>query len=419
MGTITMLRCISCGTDFAQHEIENHCPTCGPRRGTLDVLYDYETLKRTIGRDSFGGLEDEHSMWRYLPLLPIENRRFIQPLRVGWTPVYPYPDLAAQFDLADLYIKDDGQNPTASCKDRASALVVIKAQEQGRRIVACASTGNTASSLAGFAAATNIDPVIFVPKAAPEAKVMQLLVYGARVFIVNGSYDAAYDLATEAVETFGWYNRSDGSNPYIIEGKKTMAFELAEQLDWNLPDIVLIGVGDGSVISSICKGFDELRTLELISRVPRVIGVQAVGSAPIAAAFADYAGGEVSFEDIEAHTLADSICVGKPRDIVKAVKYVAQNNGEFITVTDEEIVAAILAMARNTGVFPEPAGAAPFAGLSKLVKAGRLSGMRVAVMVTGNGLKDVAAARTAVAAPMEIEPSLDAVKRHLERLSIA
>jgi len=413
MGTITTLRCISCERAFSQHEIEYHCPTCGPRRGTLEVLYDYDGLKQTLSRDTFGGLRDERTMWRYLPLLPIEDRRFIQPLRVGWTPVHPFPALAAEYGLADLYIKDDGQNPTASYKDRASALVVIKAQELKRKVVACASTGNTASSLAGFAAATDLDPIIFVPKAAPEAKVAQLLVYGAKVFVVVGPYDVTYDLATEAVETFGWYSRSDGSNPYIIEGKKTAAFELAEQLEWALPDIVLVSVGDGSVISSICKGFDELLTLGLIERAPQVVGVQAAGSAPIAAAFEGYTGGEVSFADIEAQTIADSICVGKPRDIIKAVKYVAKNNGWYITVTDEEIVAAIALMARRTGVFPEPAGAAPFAGLIKLVEEGKLSGMRVAVMVTGNGLKDIANAQKAVGPPIVIEPSLAAVKEHL------
>ncbi len=417
MGIITTLRCISCEREFSPYEIEYHCPTCGPRRGTLEVLYDYDALKRTLSRDTFGGARDERTMWRYLPLLPIEDRRFIQPLRVGWTPVHPFPALAAEYGLADLYIKDDGQNPTASYKDRASALVVIKAQEKGRKIVVCASTGNTASSLAGFAAATDLDSIIFVPKAAPEAKVTQLLVYGAKVFVVDGPYDVTYDLAAEAVETFGvpfgWYSRSDGSNPYIIEGKKTAAFELAEQLAWNLPDIVLVSVGDGSVISSICKGFDELLILGLIEQVPQVVGVQAAGSAPIAAAFEGYTGGEVAFEDIEAQTIADSICVGKPRDIIKAVKYVAKNNGWYITVTDEEIVAAIALMAGRTGVFPEPAGAAPFAGLIKLVEEGRLSGMRVAVMVTGNGLKDIVTAQRAIGPPIEIEPSLAAVKEHL------
>jgi len=352
-------------------------------------------------------------MWRYLPLLPIENRRFIQPLRVGFTPIYSFPDLASEYGLKKLLIKDDGQNPTASYKDRASAVVVIKAQEKGKSVITCASTGNAASSLAGFSAATDLQTIIFVPRTAPEAKISQLLIYGAKVFLVNGSYDAAYDLAAEAAEVFGWYNRSAAVNPYLVEGKKTGALELAEQLDWKVPDVVLVGVGDGSVVSGICKGFDELLRLDLIERVPQVIGVQAQGSSPIAMAFERYNGNEIVIEDIHAHTIADSICVGKPRDIVKAVTYVARNGGHFVRVSDEEIEEAILTMAKQTGVFAEPAGAAPFAGLVKLAAKGELSGKSAAVMVTGSGLKDVAAVRKIVQTPIEIEPLLDAVREHL------
>ncbi len=412
MGKIKVLRCISCGREFSADEIEYTCPDCGARRGTLEVIYDYETLAKKFNQQALAR-DPERTMWRYLPLLPIEDRRFIQPLRVGYTPVYAFPKLASEYGLKALYIKDDGQNPTASYKDRASAVVVIKAQEKGRPVVTCASTGNAASSLAGFSAATDLETVIFVPRTAPEAKVTQLLIYGAKVFLVNGSYDVAYDLAAEAAEAFGWYNRSAAVNPYLVEGKKTGALELAEQMDWEVPDVVLVGVGDGSVISGICKGFDELHTLGLIERIPRVIGVQAKGSAPIAQAFARYSGGEVTFDDIEAQTVADSICVGKPRDIVKAVKYVARNGGEFITVSDEEIMAAIATMARKTGVFPEPAGATPFAGLIKLAASGKISGKGAAVMVTGNGLKDIGTARRVAGKAIEIEPSLDEVKEHL------
>ncbi len=412
MGEIAKLRCVSCGREFSPDEIDYTCPDCGPRRGTLEVLYDYDALREKLTREHFAH-ETDYSMWRYLPLLPIQNRRFIQPLHVGWTPVYRFPDYARALGLSALYIKDDGRNPTASYKDRASSVVVIKAQEKRRPVVTCASTGNAASSLSGFAAATDLETVIFVPRTAPEAKVAQLLIYGAKVFLVRGSYDVAYDLAAQAAEEFGWYNRSAAVNPYLVEGKKTGALELAEQLGWDPPDFVFVGVGDGSVISGICKGFEELRTLGLIEKIPRVIGVQAAGAAPIAKAFDRYDGSEVRIEDIEAETVADSICVGKPRDIVKAVKYLARNGGKFITVTDAEIVDAIATLARRTGVFAEPAGATPFAGLRKLAASGEIAGKSAAVMVTGNGLKDVAAARRAVGAPIEIDPDLRAVKENL------
>ncbi len=412
MGKIVELRCISCGRSFSPDAIDYTCPDCGSRRGTLEVLYDYDKLKRQLTKDYFKK-QSGQCMWRYLLLLPVNNREYIQPLRVGYTPTYAFDSLANRYGLEQLYIKDDGQNPTASYKDRASAVVVIKAQEKKRPVITCASTGNAASSLAGFSAATTLETVIFVPKTAPEAKVTQLLIYGAKVFLVNGSYDVAYDLASEAAEEFDWYNRSAALNPYLVEGKKTGALELAEQLDWDTPDVVLVGVGDGSVISGICKGFAEFAKLGLIEKIPMVIGVQAEGSAPIAAAFEYYEGGVVKINDVQAETIADSISVGKPRDIVKAVTYVHKNGGRFITVSDEQIKQAISTMARQTGVFAEPAGAAPFAGMVKLAGEGDLTGKRVAVMVTGNGLKDIATARKIVGKPANIEPSLDAVRRHL------
>jgi len=412
MGTIAELRCITCKTTYDPNAVDYTCPACGPRRGTLEVLYDYQTLSETLTPTTFAESGHEN-MWRYLPILPIESRQHIQPLRVGWTPLYEFPRLAAEFGLKALYVKDDGQNPTGSYKDRASSLVVIKAQEKQRPVVTCASTGNAASSLAGFAAATSLETVIFVPKRAPEAKVAQLLVYGAKVFVVSGSYDVAYDLAAEASEAFGWYNRSAAMNPFLVEGKKTGALELAEQLNWNVPDAVFVGVGDGSVISGLCKGFEELQTLGLIDRTPRVIGVQAETSAPITASFRTFDGSHVAINDIEAETVADSICVGKPRDIVKAVTYVHRNGGDFITVNDQEILEAITGLARQTGVFAEPAAATAYAGLCSMVRTGHLAGKSAAIVVSGNGLKDVASARKAVGRPIAIEPSLEEIKEHL------
>lgn len=412
MGRITGLHCVTCGAVYDTKQVEYTCPSCGPRLGTLEVRYDYAAIAKTMTRDVFAesGLE---SMWRYMPLLPIESDEFIQPLRVGWTPLHPFPALAREMNLSALYIKDDGQNPTASYKDRASSIVVIKAQEKNKTVVTAASTGNAASSLAGFAAATPLETIIFVPKTAPEAKVAQLLVYGARVFLVNGSYDVAYDLAAEAAEAFGWYNRSAAVNPFLVEGKKTGAIELAEQMNWQLPDVVFVSVGDGSVVSGVCKGFAELKQLGWIDKVPQVIGVQAEASAPIAKAFEAYDGKDVWFEDIEAHSVADSICVGKPRDIVKAIKSMAANGGHYITVSDAAILDAIIQMARRTGVFGEPAGAAAYAGLVAMVERGELNGKSAAVLVTGNGLKDVSSARKVVGAPTVVEPSLKALEEHL------
>jgi threonine synthase len=412
MGEVTALRCVSCGRSYGPTELEYTCPDCGPRRGTLEVLYDYEALARSFTKERLAE-DPERSLWRYLPLLPVADRRLIQPLQLGWTPLYAAPSLAKELGVAELLIKDDGRNPTASYKDRASAMVVIKAQEMGRDTVTCASTGNAASSLAGFAASTALETVIFVPQRAPEAKVAQLLIYGARVFVVRGSYDQAYDLASEAAATFGWYNRSAAMNPYLVEGKKTGALEIAEQLDWDVPDAVLVSVGDGSVISGICKGFEEMRTLGWIDRIPEVIGVQAEGSAAMAKAFAAYDGGVVRIEDGPADTVADSICVGSPRDVVKAVTYVSRIGGRFVTVRDEAILEAIATLARRTGVFAEPAGAAAYAGAAVAAERGALSGKRVAVVISGNGLKDIQAAKRAAGEPTVIEPTLEALKERM------
>ncbi|MEW5826766.1 MAG: threonine synthase [Candidatus Bipolaricaulota bacterium] len=409
---IQSLRCVSCGTTYDPAVVDYTCPACGPRRGTLEVLYDERATAKSLSPDAFART-GRGSMWRYEALLPLTDLRFVQPLRVGWTPLYEFPSLARELNLSAFYVKDDGQNPTASYKDRASSLVVIKAQEKRRRVVTCASTGNAASSLAGFAAAAGLESVIFVPERAPEAKVAQLLVYGSRVFSVRGSYDDAYDLAAEAAEAFGWYNRSAAVNPYLVEGKKTGALEIAEQLSWNPPDAVFVGVGDGSVISGLCKGFEELQHYGILRSKPQVIGVQAEGASPLASAFNAYQGGDVTYEDVAAETLADSICVGKPRDVVKAIRYVSRNGGYFVTVSDDEIQAAILDLARHTGVFAEPAGAASFAGLRKLAKAGDLAGKRAAVVVSGNGLKDATAARRMAGSATVIDPTRKDLERHL------
>jgi threonine synthase len=288
---VAALRCITCGSVYGPEELDYTCPRCGPRRGTLEVLYDYSKIRRGFTREALKKSRN-YTMWRYLPLLPVEDERYIQPLRVGWTPLYRFDGLAREYGVRELYIKDDGLNPTASYKDRASAIVVIKAQEKGKRVITCASTGNAASSLAGFAASTPLSTIIFVPKAAPEAKLTQLLIYGAKVLAVEGSYDQAYDLCLEAAERYGWYNRSAAINPYLVEGKKTGALEVAEQLGWEIPDLVLVPVGDGSVISGIYKGFHDLLELGFIEAIPRIVGVQAQGADPIKRAFERYNGDE-------------------------------------------------------------------------------------------------------------------------------
>ncbi|MCR4397809.1 MAG: threonine synthase [Firmicutes bacterium] len=405
MGRVAELRCVLCGRSFGEGEVEYTCPHCG-NDGTLDVLYDYEKARAEMSR---AGLASEApGMWRYRAILPVSRAEHVQALAVGWTPLYRSDRLAAEYGVKRLFIKDEGRNPTGSLKDRASAVGVGRAVELGRRAIACASTGNAASSLAGFSAITGLDAFIFVPRTAPEAKVTQLLVYDAAVVLVDGTYEDAFNLSAEAVEEFGWYNRNCGINPYLLEGKKTCALEIAEQLDWNAPDWVFIAVGDGCCIGGLYKGFSEMVSLGLIERMPRLCGVQAEGCRPIQRAFVEE---DSKVRPETAHTIADSIAVGRPRNWAKALRAVRNSGGRMVTVTDEEILSAIGGLARRTGVFGEPAGVAGFAGFCKMAREGMLrADDSVVVVVTGNGLKDIATARRACREPITSEPRLEGIR---------
>jgi threonine synthase len=377
------------------------------------VVYDYVAVARALSRKSLAENRD-CSHWRYLPLLPVDKRETIQALAVGWTPLYRSAHLERQWGVKAIWIKDDGRNPTASLKDRASSVGVVKALEKGIKTVTAASTGNAASSWSAFTALANLNTVIFVPHHAPQAKLAQLLLYGATVVQVKGSYDDAFNLCLQAAEKWGWYNRSTAVNPYMGEGKKTAALEICEQLNWEVPDMVFVPVGDGCILQGLWKGFRECLRLHWIDRLPQMVGVQAEGSAPLVRAWQTKAD---RVTPIQPETLADSISVGIPRDQVKALCAVQESNGRFVAVSDAEILSAIATLARTVGVLAEPAGAAGLAGLGKLAGQGSLrSGDRIVVLVTGNGLKDIQGAMKAVSRkPVEVENSLSDVERQLLR----
>lgn len=401
---IRHLVCVECGRTYSPKRGLYTCEECG-LSGILDVVYDYDIAARQLTRESLAA-DRNFSMWRYLPLLPLDGADKVQPLQVGWTPLTRHPRLERALGLERLYVKDDGRNPTGSFKDRASALGVAKALEEGESVVTCSSTGNAASSLAGFAASAGLRSYIFVPSTAPEAKVTQLLIYGANVLLVQGTYDQAYYLCNEAAREWGWYNRNCAVNPYLIEGKKTVGFEIAEQLGWQVPDWVVMSVGDGCSIAGAWKAFAELHGLGLIDRVPRFLGVQAEDSAPITEAF--HSGGQVLH--VIPGTLADSIAVGQPRNATKAIRAVRSSNGTMLKVADQEILKAIRLMAANSGIFAEPAGAASLAGLIKASAAGLIGkDESVVVVATGNGLKDIRSARKISPEPYQIDPHLESV----------
>jgi len=404
MDHVQSLRCMICGRDHDPGEVTYTCPDCGPE-GILDVIYDYDRIGSRFTRELLAGRR-EPSIWRYAELLPVEPGSPRPPLRVGWTPLYRTEDLGRSLGCPDLYVKDDGRNPTASFKDRASAVGVVKALEGGRTTIACASTGNAASSLSGIAASVGLETIIFVPRTAPRAKVAQLLIHGARVFLVRGSYDQAFDLCREAADRFGWYSRNTAVNPYLSEGKKTAALEICEQLDWRAPDTVFVSVGDGCIIGGLWKGFHDLLQLGFIDRMPRLAGVQAGGCQPVKRAWET----DRSVETVTPETMADSIAVGHPRDALKALRAVRQSGGFMVAVSDEEILRAMRLLATRTGIFGEPAGVTGFAGFLQALSDGRLQkNERAVVVMTGHGLKDIEGALRAVPAPAEIDPTLEAL----------
>ncbi|MBN1121950.1 MAG: threonine synthase [Anaerolineae bacterium] len=417
MDHVVGLKCTICGKEYAPGEVEYICPDHGDD-GNLDVLYDYD---RIADRVSKTGLADVTGIWRYKALMPIDIDAPVPPLVVGATPLYRVDNVAQQIGAGQVWIKDDGRNPTASLKDRASALIVARAGVEGRDLVTTASTGNAAAALAGVAASVQMPTVIFVPASAPPAKITQLLVYGANVLLVDGTYDDAFELCLKATHKYGWYCRNTGYNPYTAEGKKTVSYEICEQLadrpgQFSAPDTILVSVGDGNIISGVHKGLRDLLALGWIDKMPRLIGVQAEGSAAMYKAWKEGIN-PAKMEPIDAQTVADSISAGLPRDRVKAMRAVTETGGAYITVSDDEIIAAIPKLAQMSGVFAEPAASAAYAGLLKASGLGMFSAdERIVVLSTGNGLKDIASAQKSVRQAPKIAPTLDEVDRIISEI---
>ncbi len=404
------LTCVLCGAAYREDPTRYSCPKCG-ELGTLRVAYDYDRIKASVARSSLAAtpLADH---WHYLPMLPLAADRVDFPLAVGGTPLYPVPGLRKELGLQRLWIKDDTANPSASLKDRASSMVLLKGRELGRREFATASTGNAGASLACLSAALGVPCHIFVPETAPRAKVAQLLIFGADVLAVRGSYSEAFSLCVEASDRFGWYNRNTGYNPYTVEGKKTVALEIAEQLGWEPPDTVVVAVGDGCILSGVWKGFTDLHRLGWISRLPRLVAAQAEGSQAIKHAF----DGDGTIRPVVEDSLADSISVALPRNGVMAVQDLRASGGTALSVSDGEILEAMPLLGRTAGLFAEPAAAAAVAALVKLVERGDVSpAERIVVVSTGHGLKDVDAALQAVAPPEPLDCSIGAVEERVGR----
>ena len=401
---VSGLKCVNCSREYKLEELLYTCPHCGEN---MEVVYNYAWIKQNLSRESLKENTD-YSIRRYWNLIPVESMDYISPLSVGWTPLYNIK----KFGMPNLYIKDDGRNPSASFKDRAGLVAMAKGMELGFEIISGASTGNAASSLACLAASMGVSVNIFVPEKAPKAKIAQLLIFNAKVITVKGTYDEAFDLCIEACEKYNWYNRNTGYNPFTREGKKVCAYEICEQMNWQVPDKLFVSVGDGNIISGLWKGFKDLFGVGLIDRLPQLIGVQAEGSSAIKQALEN--NGRII--PVKASTLADSISVDLPRDGMAAVKAIQESGGSCVSVSDDEILAAMRKLGNNTGIFGEPAGVTGFAGLMKMRHADIVKhSERVCVVVTGNGLKDVDSAIKAVNMPISIEPTMEALDALMQK----
>jgi len=404
-------RCSECRASYREDELRYVCPRCArlqepgrELRGILEV--EIEDLPQSWP-------EIEPASPAFLTaFLPIGSDRSLPPLPVGNTPLLEARRLRSELGMERLWLKDDTRNPSGSTKDRASQLVVAKALEYGIGTIATASTGNAASALAAAAAAAGLLAVVFVPAAAPQAKLVQMLAYGARVVRVAGSYDQAFELCGAACERFGWYNRNTALNPFTVEGKKTAALEIGRQLAGSPPDVVIVPSGDGVIISGVAKGFADLVAAGLLERAPRLLAVQPTGSNALVRALAT---GAETIEPLPgAASVADSLVVEAPRAARLALRRIRETGGAAVSVDDQAILEAIPRLASLTGLFAEPAAAAALAGLDAALEQ-RLVGRdeRVVLLITGSGLKDVPAAARSIAIPEPVEPELDAVVRRL------
>jgi len=413
---VTDLTCTYCGASYPGVNLKTAeatwmvCPHCGPGDGILEIGYDLGRVRAAWNTKPLASRPLNH--WRYAELLPLEPAAIRHDWPVGWTPVLDAARLARHLGIQQLLLKDEGRNPTASFKDRASSVGVAHALQVDAKTIACASTGNAASSLAGHAALVGLPAYIFVPATAPEPKIAQLQVFGATVFAVKASYDAAYDLCTRACHEFGWYNRNCAINPVLVEGKKTAGLEVAEQsADFGgVPDWIAVSVGDGCTIAGIWKGLQQMHDLGVIDRLPRLLAVQAEHVNPIEYALTH----DALPKESDGKTIADSIDVHVPRNWRKAVHAIRDADGVVVTASDEAILDAMRLAGRH-GMFAEPAAAAALAGVVSAIESKTIGPHdRVLVMITGSGLKDTKNAIRAGGQPIAIEPTVGAVANAIQ-----
>ncbi|MBD2004938.1 MULTISPECIES: threonine synthase [Cyanophyceae] len=406
--TFKALKCKECGTEY-EPKATHVCEFCF---GPLEVTYDYDALRRTVTRESIQ--KGPNSIWRYRPFLPVVTETPID-VGTGMTPLVKANRLARRLGIKNLYIKNDAVNmPTLSFKDRVVSVALTRAQELGFTTVSCASTGNLANSTAAIAAHAGLDCCVFIPSDLEAGKVLGTLIYGPTVMAVQGNYDQVNRLCCEVANTQGWGFVNINLRPYYSEGSKTLGYEVAEQLGWQLPDHIVAPLASGSLFTKIYKGFQEFIKVGLVDeKSVRFSGAQAEGCSPIAQAYRD---GRDFVTPVKPNTIAKSIAIGNPADGVYALEIAKKTNGSIESVNDAEIVDGIKLLAETEGIFTETAGGTTVAVLKKLVEAGKIDPSETTVVyITGNGLKTQEAVQGYIGEPLTIEAKLDSFERALER----
>jgi threonine synthase len=411
---MTHQECINCGTRYGINEIVYFCKKCGD---LLEVKYDFKELSVKLEKSNWRNVP--LSVWRYKDFMPIEDVSKIVSLNEGGTGLHSCHKLGKQIGIMQLYVKNEGENPTGSFKDRGMTVGVSKANELGAKNVICASTGNTSASLAAYAAKAGMRCTVLIPSGKiAYGKLSQAMIYGAKVLQIRGNFDQSLEMVLKLSEKHPSIYLLNSINPFRVEGQKSLGFEICDQLDGEAPDRIIVPVGNAGNISAIWKGVSEYYSLDFISKLPKMTGIQAAGSAPIAQMIKTGSNAMVPVKAPE--TLATAIRIGAPVSWKKAVNAIRNSGGTAETVTDDEILAAQKLLAREEGIFVEPASASSIAGLIKLVNTGLIDkDERVVCVTTGHGLKDPDTAVKSSEKPIEVDAKMSAIEDALELRKVA
>jgi threonine synthase len=393
-------QCSKCGKRYQRDEVRYLCPDCAnahppgaPLYGVLSAVFDYDRI-----RDKFDANDPDWSLFSAV------EEEYNPPYPVGNTPFAKVENLGSELDFVNLWVKNDSLNPSGSLKDRASFLMVAEANRLNERVLVTASTGNAACSLSATAAAASKQAIIFIPASSPKEKLVQIMIHGAKVVPIEGTYDDAFRLSLEFTESWGGLNRNTAYHPLTIEGKKTVGLEIWEQNDFKVPDVILVPVGDGVIISGVFKAFEDLKRAGLIEQMPRLVCVQAESSDAIHHYITS--GAYRSAEKPE--TIADSLSVSAPSNVFMAGRAVQETGGFSVTVSDEEILIGQSLLAKETGIFTEPSAAAGVAALPKIRDLQLVDKTeQIVLLITGHGLKDIQTPMKILKIPDAIEPDIE------------